>query len=127
MVDEVTWPVESIPDSDAVFMRAHQMHFREGQLQPGVFKQQGEGMSVDWEKYSTPLETRNRAAKLHQNAVIALNVGGVRETFGLQVQHTPDYPSNRAHSDVTGFPRNTPERTEVRIKLLRISSVLLPL
>ena len=129
MADEVTWPVEPIPDRDDVFMRAHQMHFRNGQLQPGVFRQQGNGMSVDWEKYSKPLETRDRASNPAQNAVVALNVGHVREISGLDVQHTPDHQrANRAHSDVNGLPApNTAELVEVRIKLLRISTVVLRL
>ena len=129
MVDEVIWPVEPIPDVDRVFMRAHRMHFRSGELQPGVFRPQGDGMSVDREKYATPQDTRNRAAKPLENAVIAANVGTIREIHNLQVQHAPDHErENRAHSNVVGLPpRNTPELVEVRIKLLRVSTVVLPL
>ena len=129
MVDEVTWPIEPIPHSDNIFMRAHRAHFRNGELQPGVFRQHGEGMSVDWEKYSTSQETRNRAAKPLENAVIGASVGHIRDVSGLDVLHKPDYEgSNRAHSNVVGLPaNNTPELVEVRIKLLRIATVVLSL
>src|SRR6266704_4421132 len=127
MVDEVIWPIEPIPDSDNVFMRAHRMHFRNSELQPGVFRLHGDGMSVDWEKYSTPQETKNRAAKPVDNAVIGTRVGQIRGLSGLEVQHKPE-PVNRAHSNVLGLPaHSTPELVEVRLKLLRISKVLLPL
>ena len=129
MVDEVIWPIEFIPAADKIFMRAHKVHFRNGELLPGVFRQQGDGMSVDWEKYAKPEDTRNRAAKPLENAVIAANVGTIREIHNLQVQHAPDHErENRAHSNVAGLPpRNTPELVEVRIKLLRVSTVVLPL
>src|SRR6266568_1723640 len=122
MVDEVIWPVEQIPDVDGVFMRAHHVHFRDGELQPGVFRQHGDGMSVDWEKYSTPEETRNRAAKPFENAVVRAGAGHIRQISDLDVRHKPDHKhSNRAHSDVVGLPAHgTPELLEVRIKLLRI-------
>ena len=129
MADEVTWPIEPIPGTDNVFMRAHRVHFRKGELQPGVFRQHGDGMSVDWKKYSTSQETRNRSAKPLENAVIRASVGRIREISGLDVQHKPDRErSNRAHSNVVGLPpHHTPELVEVRIKLLRITIVVLPL
>ncbi len=127
MADEVAWPVESIPDVDNVFMRAHRMHFRNGQLQPGVFRQHGDGMSVDWEKYTTPQETRHRAAKPPDNAVLGATAGGIRKIGGLQVQHKPER-INRAHSNVLGLPpHDTPELIEFRVKLLRIATVVLAL
>ena len=127
MVDEVAWPIELIPDSDNVFMRAHRAHFREGELQPGVFRQHGDGMSVDWDKYSTAQATRSRGAIPTDNAVIAARVGHIRGLSGLDVHHKPEQ-SNQAHSNVIGLPsRTTPELVEVRVKLLRISKVVLPL
>lgn len=129
MADEVTWPVEAIPDADEVFMRAHQTHFRAGDLQPGVFRQLGNGMSVDWSRYATPEETRNRAQDPSANAVIATLVGRIREIQNLQVQHDPDYErKNRAHSIVVELPtQGSPELVETRLKLHRIFSVVVPL
>src|SRR5437867_801913 len=127
MVDEVIWPVEPIPDTDNVFMRAHQTHFRNGELLPGVFRQHGDGMSVDWEKYARPEDTRNRAARPLENAVIVTNVGDIHDIPDLQVRHKPDHERlNRAHSNVIGLPpQYTAELVEVRIKLLRISTARL--
>ena len=128
MVDEIepAWTVESIPDVDRVFMRAHEMHFRDGKLQPGVFRQHGDGMSVDWEKYSTPPETKGRAKKPSENAVVGFIVGVVRAIPSLEVQHKPER-SNRAHSNVMGLPSHDPDLVEIRLKLLRISTVVLEL
>jgi hypothetical protein len=75
MSDGVKWQVEHIPDDADVFMRAHRMFFRKRVLQPGVFRAHDAGMSVDWEKYSAPEDTRQRAADPQVNAVISLNVG----------------------------------------------------
>jgi hypothetical protein len=129
MADEVTWPVEAIPDADEVFMRAHEAYFRDGSLQPGVFRQQGKGMSVDWNRYATPEETRRRATNPSANAVIATVVGRIRNIPNLQVQHDPDYErKNRAHSSVFGLSaQGSPELVETRVKLLRIFSVVVPL
>ena len=130
MVDEVVWPIEPIPDADNVFMRAHRMYFREGELQPGVFRAQGDGMSVDWDKYSTAEETKKRAGKNpHDNAVVRMCAGRIREIAGLRVEHQPDrVGQNRAHSNVLGLPaHSTPDLVEVRLKLRRISTIVHPL
>lgn len=130
MADEVAWPVEPIPDADNVLMRAHRMHFRDGELQPGVFRQQGDGMSVDWDKYSRAEDTKNRSTKNpNDNAVISLRVARVREIQSLEVEHQPDHTQgNRAHSNVLGLPPHDPHAlVEVRLKLRRISTVVLPL
>ena len=128
MANEIAWSVEIIPDIDNVFMRAHRMHFRDGALQPGVFRQRNNGMSVNWEKYATAQDTRNGATKNpNDNAVIRMCAGRIREIPDLQVAHDPDITRhNRAHSNVLGMPHhNTPELIEVRVKLLRISTVVL--
>ncbi len=129
MANEIAWQIEVIPDIDNVFMRAHRTHFRDGALQPGVFRQHNDGMSVNWKKYATALDTRNGATKNpNENAVVNICAGRIREIPGLQVVHAPDMTrNNRAHSNVLGIPnRNTPELVEVRLKLLRISTVVLP-
>lgn len=78
MPDGVNWEAEHIPDDADVFMRAHRMFFRKRVLQPGVFWPHGGSMSVDWDKYSSPDDTRQRAQKPQDNAVISLPVGGIR-------------------------------------------------
>ncbi len=125
MVDELGWPIEVIPDDDSVFMRAHQMHFRSGELQAGVFRKHGVGMSVNWDKYASAEETRQQARKNpNENAVIAMGVFDIRQIKGLTVEHTPEQP-NRAHSDVYGL--SDEELTEIRVLLLRIADVVIPL
>jgi hypothetical protein len=124
MPDGVDWPVEHIPDDDDVFMRAHRVFFnRKRVLQPGVFRPHDGGMSVDWEKYSSPEETRQRAANPRENAVICLPVAEIRDISNLDVKHTPE-SMNRAHSDVTGLPEGE-DLTEVRTLLLAASSLVI--
>ncbi|HVA18425.1 MAG TPA: hypothetical protein VMV59_12005 [Candidatus Dormibacteraeota bacterium] len=125
MADSVGWPAEVIPDSDFVFMRAHRDHFPGGKLAPGLFRQRGGGMSVDWEKYSTPEETKNRAKQPADNAVVKLSAAGIRAIQPLRVEHTPDYPENRSHSDVFDMPTDE-SLVEVRVRLLRITDVVIP-
>src|SRR5579863_5549249 len=107
-------------------MRAHRAHFRNGELLPGVFKTQGEGMSVDWEKYSTAEQTRLRAKKPDENAVLSLPVISIRNIKPLRVVHEPDpQTSNRAHTEVFDMPK-AEQLAEARVKLLRIAVVVLP-
>ncbi len=107
------WPVEIIPDEDSVYYRIHQTFIRDGELIPGGFKERGSekarGMSTDWEKYSTPEESRNRAKKPTQNGIISFVVGNLREVK-LRVIHAPT--QNRAHTNVKGID------VETRLKLL---------
>jgi len=130
MPDGVNWQVEIIPDDADVFMRAHRTFFnRKRELQPGVFRPRDGGMSVDWDKYSSPEATRQRAPKPQENAVISLAVSGIRRIGNLDVKHTPDETAelmNRAHSDVVGFPEGE-DLTEVRTLLLAASSIVLGL
>lgn len=126
MADDVEWQAEEIPDDDSVHMRAHRMHFRPT-LQPGVFTPQGLGMSVDWEKYSSPEDTRQRARKPRDNAVISLPALGIRDIGKLELRHTPDHSThNRAHSEVFGL-NDGEDLTEARTLLLGIAKIVLDL
>ncbi len=108
-------------------MRAHRMHFRHGELGPGVFRAQGTGMSVNWEKYASAEETRKQSRREPEdNAVIRLLAGDIREIESLSLKHTPE-PENRAHSEVFGLPTAGEEQTEKRLLLLRITEIVLPL
>jgi hypothetical protein len=125
MVDALGFPIEDIPDADSVFMRAHRTYFRDGDLQPGVFtSKEGTGMSVDWDKYSSKEETKQRAKDPDKNAVISLSVGGIRGIDQLDAVHRPE-PENRAHSEVD-LPTNE-ELTEIRFKLNRLAQTVIPL
>jgi len=126
LANALGFPIEEIPDADSVFMRAHKTYFRDGELEPGVFSaKEGPGMSVDWDKYSSPEQTKQRARKSPENnAVISLSVGGIRKIEQLDVVHRPE-PDNQAHSEVD-LPTNE-ELTEVRVKLRRLAQTVIPL
>jgi len=127
MVDAVEWPVEQIPDSSSVYMRAHRQHFRNGQLSTGVFRAQGNGMSVNWDRYSSPELTRSQASgNPEDNAVMALAVAEIRRIDTLSVIHTPE-PHNQAHSEVFGLTVGRELLTEIRVRLGRIAKIVLPL
>ena len=128
MADELEWAAEVIPDTDSVFMRAHRSHFWNGELGPGVFRKQGEGMSVDWARYASPQATKSRGKTPNDNAVIIMPVLGIRQIRDLTVEHTPNrQQANRAHSDVYGLPEGGEELTEVRVLLRRIADIAIPL
>ncbi len=124
----VAWEAEEIPNEDHVYMRAHRTYFRGAMLLPGVFRVHGSGMSADWDKYSTPEETRSRARNPIDNSVLRLPVAGIRAIKNLEIKHTPDSqsePPNRAHSEVFGIPNSGEEQTEARASLLDIASVVI--
>jgi hypothetical protein len=116
--------IELIPNPDRVFMRVPVQWLRHPahQLHEGVFRETEGAMSVDWERYSSARETRDRARNPSQNGVIALVAGDVRGIEGLSVEHEP-IRSNRAHSGIHGLtqPGSLPaeeSKTKRRVLLL---------
>jgi hypothetical protein len=124
MADALDFPIENIPDADSVFMRAHKTYIRDGDLVPGVFREQDGGMSVDWDKYASPKDTKGRAKNPADNAVLSLSVAGIRKIRDLDVRHTPE-PTNRAHSEVD-LPDDREELTEARLLLRRLAAIVIP-
>jgi hypothetical protein len=128
----ITWSKEEIPPDARLYMRVHKNMVLQGKVLPGAFRNQGAGMSTDWEKYSTPEETRQRARKPPEEyAVISLIVDEVLQLPGQTVEHTPVQPNpavgepgNRAHTDVYGEKKKDPE---VRKAFMRIYTMQLPL
>jgi len=105
-----SWPVEDIPDEDALFYRVPvgSLNPTDPQVHPGVFRENKGSMSVDWARYSTASETRARTGHAARFAIIKLVTGRVREIDGVSVQHSPvqeepGQPDNRAHTDVFGM------------------------
>lgn len=124
MVDGITipWQVEHIPDSDSVYMRVHQSLLDEkGEPIPGAFRlhPSDAGMSVDWDKYSTAEQARQRARQPHKNAVISMQAGQIRVIPGQEVFHRPIL-NNRAHSEVLGE-----KTTEARVRFGRIFKMVI--
>jgi hypothetical protein len=129
VADEVSvpWQSEDIPDADSLWMRVHRMWFdSQGNISPSSFQNRPtdqDGMSTDWQKYADPEDTRSRAKKPQDNAVIRLVVGQVRQIPDQSVVHTPDSKTNnRAHTDVFGQ-----KHPEARVKLSRICKIVIPL
>ena len=118
------WEAEAIPSEAVLYKRLHRQDIDEkGSPKPGAFRNtpaKEDGMSTDWNKYSTPHETRQRAKSPEANIVIAIVAGEVRAIEGQRVEHTPvnpteEQPGNRAHTDVFGE-----KTTEARLKFMQI-------
>ena len=124
------WPKESIPDEDWLYMAVHRGFTADGEPIPGAFRDHkdpkdpaGEqaGMSMEWAKYTTPDETRNRRRKPKDNGVIAIRAGDIKAISDLTIEHWP-LDDNRSHTNVFGM-----KTAEVRLLLLRRSKwVILP-
>ena len=119
-------PIEFIPDDDPVYHRIHKTYIQADGISPNAFAnspKKGPAMSVDWAKYASPAETRARAPKPTENAVVQFVAGEVRQVPGQKVEHSPDASqNNRAHADVVGQ-----KTTEVRTHLSRIWKPAIPL
>ena len=118
------WPIEIIPDASLLFMRAHKRLLLDGEIRPNIFREQGEGMSVDWDKYSTPEQSRARSKIPADNGIVRMNTALVRRITGLTVTHDPiqegvvdnqgkPVPANQAHSLVNGVGADTQRRVEL--------------
>ncbi len=117
----MAWQAEKIPDQDFLFMRIHERWREDEEVAPGAFRNHGDGMSTDWEKYTKPQQTRDRAKQPERNAVVRLHVGSVRQVPGQEVEHTPDVElGNRSHTDVFGD-----KTTEIRVKLKRVAEIVI--
>jgi hypothetical protein len=121
------WPVEEIPDASLLFMRVHRNNlYDDGTPKPAAYRDHGDSMSTDWDKYSTPGATRARLRPEQtplDYAVIAMPVGGVREIPGQSVIHEPLF-ENRAHPGVFGNKRGGDPET--RFLFRNISTMVVP-
>jgi hypothetical protein len=114
------YPVELIPNEDRLFRRVHKNLVRDGKLTPAAFKQIGDGMSVDWERYSTVQETVGRAKNPGENGVVSVVCGDLRN-LGLEVVHAPSR-DNRSYSNVRGKIPIQHDR-KVQFKLLEMAKL----
>jgi hypothetical protein len=120
MIENGVWLVEVVPDEDSLFYRVPIADFvgRDFRPHPGVFRENKGSMSCDWEKYSSPAETRRRTGKPEVFGVLRLEAGEIRGIRGLHVEHDPVYPDNRAHSSVLGLGPSKGIDAEARAKLV---------
>ncbi len=126
LVNEISreWEAEDVPDPDFLFMRVHYRFLdQDGEPMPGAFRNRPDesgGMSVDWQKYSTPQETRARARDPSANIVIEFLAGAVRKIPNQTVVHTPDADRyNRAHTDIRGEKKRPVEIRERFMEVYR--------
>ena len=111
----------SYPTGDRLYRRVHRKLINSaGGIRAGAFTDYQGGMSTDWDKHSTPQETRYREVGLSPDefAVVSLPVAEMRD-LGQIVEHDP-LPENRAHTNVVGD-----KRTEVRLNLARMCQVVI--
>jgi hypothetical protein len=81
-------------------------------------------VSVDWDKYSSPEETRQRAIgnPLERYGVVEFQAGQVRSIEGLSVEHSPDHEfNNRAHSSILGLNVAGAKKTKLRNRLIMLN------
>jgi hypothetical protein len=123
------WPIEDVPDTDVVYRRVHTSRVIDGVARPSAFPLK-DGLSTDWQKYSTAEQARKRAPKPSDNGIVSLQIGKVR-AVPLEVKHTPIQRSsqqtsrggvhiepNQAHVDVIGE-----DTLEMRIKLSELAKM----
>lgn len=131
----MSFPEESIPDESRLFYRIHEIYIDPDQtdpkkrIKPGAFdpqpKPDGTEMSVDWDKYATAMDTRNRARKPEKNGVVSFVAGQVRQSpTPLHVSHKPT--ANKAHAIIWNVLPHS-NHPEIRIKLRRICQWEIPL
>jgi hypothetical protein len=125
------WPVETIPDPDSLFLRVHKSKCNRkdsSEISPNMFAPKGAGLSVDWSKYSTSTESRNRARNPVENGILSLVSGEVRSVTGIEdVRHDPlqegveGVAPNRSHSIIEGLHEGMqgPERARIRYELCK--------
>ena len=126
MADErLAFQVEVIPDHSSVFMRAHRDRVKNGVARPSAFEPHGDGLSVDWDRYSTADATLSRTTNNPANsAVVQMGVGPIRAIRdGLDVIHDP-LPNNQAHS-LVNLPEDRVEETAVRLKLSQLATIVI--
>ncbi len=121
------WESEFVPDLDLLFMRVHRVNLDEnGNPLPGAFRNhptKKDGMSTDWDRYSTAADTRSRGRNPSDNAVVKMKVGQVRRIPEQQVIHTPDLENqNRAHTDVFG-EKDKNKNPQARLMFMRIAII----
>ena len=133
-MENLPWEIEPIPDTSQVFRLIPAHMVKKGSRIPSesMFVPDADGLSVDWDKYSTPEESlvrtgltfRFQSEEFKDPArflVFELHVGEVRKIESIvAVNHTPVFyenlppvgrPNNRSHSSIIGSDE------EVRLKL----------
>lgn len=121
--------VKVVSDGDCLYRAVHVQHMRDdGSIRPIAFCTGGpcegtneEFVSVDWSRFSSPLECRNRRRAPEKNHVFSLRVHDVRAlNIVRSVEHRPS-GCNYAHAGVFATEERF-YRNELRLELLRIAT-----
>ena len=98
---------ELVKGNDWLYYRIHENTYyavvrnNSARLFPGpIFKFQGEELSCDWNKYSTPYRAKHQARKPKKNGVAKFQTKLVKKE-NHTVRHTPEI-DNRAHCSIEG-------------------------
>ena len=114
------WEIEENPDSTRLFRRVHKNELDPEDfafIPPKIFHEIEGGISVDWEKYSTPEASKQRAKNPEFICIAAIQASKVRSLEALDVKHAPSI-ANRAHSNIIGLNLAAKaKRTKIRLKL----------
>ena len=146
-MEHTFWENEPIPNTDKVYCFIHSIanvNPTTGKPRAAAFHntpKQGDNLSCDWEKYSTPHETKTRIGQQFKNGTTEFknsNLFGVvefvtgilkTEEYNQQIQHDPIFnnpeivgtPNNRAHSIIIGE-----KDEEIRLKMVEIAHWVIP-
>lgn len=114
--------IEKIDSSDKLYLRVSCQLFKKQRLSPSVIRQQGQdGISVDWSRYSTATECRDRGHN-EGDGVVSFEVGCIESKkvniLGmpekLEVVHAP-VDGNKAHALIVRLP----EKGKADIRAIR--------
>jgi len=114
------FPKEPIPNQSNLFYRIHKTFIVDNEIIPGAFQSKIDGMSTDWDKYSTPEQSLALSKVPSDNGIVRFSVELIRQQPSMGVEHDPQ-PNNRAHSLVHGIPEKGELKTKVRLLLKRIA------
>ena len=135
------YPSEIIPDGSVLFRLVPKSMINKRSLRPSenMFKPDSDGLSVDWNKYSSPHESLVRKGLEYKTGrtifknpadylVFQMKVEEIKQLSNeLSVLHTPVFrgepppigaPNNRSHSSIQGYVEND---EETRLKLRDIA------
>lgn len=146
-MEHTIWENESIPNSDNVYCFIHSLanvNPKTGKPRAAAFHntpKQGDNLSCDWGKYSTPQETKARIGQQYKTgttefknpnlfAIVEFTTGLLRtEEYNQQIEHDPIYnnpeivgiPNNQAHSIIIGE-----KDEETRLKMVELAQWAIP-
>lgn len=112
------FPIEPIANHSVLFYRVHKTFIIENEIVPGAFQSKIDGMSTDWDKYSTAVQSLALSKVPSDNGIVSFHVKLIRQEPYLDVEHDPKL-YNGAHSLILGIPEKGELKTKARLMLKR--------